>query len=277
MAQQALREVAQLAQRERFAFYTSVLPTMRARWWLAQGQIREAADWAAGIVFPQGAWDGGSYGAFQVMIRVYFAEHSFREALELLERWIGHLDRPANIAITITFLAQYLVALYQTDKSEQAHAIAPRLFALTESEGYLRVYLDEGEPMRQALLAWLISDSWQHQQASSTRDYVSQLLAAFEDEEQGMSRPLEAAPLPEPAPSAAPQVSPVSSTMDTPLTHREQEVLRLLAAGASNQEIAQTLVISLATVKKHVSNLLGKLGAASRTQAVAQARVRSLL
>jgi len=61
------------------------------------------------------------------------------------------------------------------------------------------------------------------------------------------------------------------------LTRREQEVLHLLAAGASNQDIAQTLVISLDTVKKHVSNLLGKLGASSRTQAISQARARSLL
>jgi LuxR family maltose regulon positive regulatory protein len=64
---------------------------------------------------------------------------------------------------------------------------------------------------------------------------------------------------------------------DASLTRREQEVLRLLAAGASNQEIAQTLVISQATVKKHVSNLLGKLGVTRRTQAMAQARARSLL
>ena len=61
------------------------------------------------------------------------------------------------------------------------------------------------------------------------------------------------------------------------LTRREQEVLRLLATGASNQDIAHTLVISLDTVKKHVSNLLGKLGASSRTQAIIQARARSLL
>jgi LuxR family maltose regulon positive regulatory protein len=61
------------------------------------------------------------------------------------------------------------------------------------------------------------------------------------------------------------------------LTRREQEVLRLLATGASNQEIAHTLVISLDTVKKHVSNLLGKLGVSNRTQAISQARARSLL
>src|SRR5256885_33460 len=81
----------------------------------------------------------------------------------------------------------------------------------------------------------------------------------------------------EPALASARQASSVSFVPAAPLTRREQEVLRLLAAGASNQDIAQTLVISLDTVKKHVSNLLGKLGASSRTQAIIQARALSLL
>jgi LuxR family transcriptional regulator, maltose regulon positive regulatory protein len=60
--------------------------------------------------------------------------------------------------------------------------------------------------------------------------------------------------------------------LEEPLTPREQEVLHLLVEGASNQEIAKELVISVATVKKHVSNLLGKLGVESRIQAIARAR-----
>ena len=62
-----------------------------------------------------------------------------------------------------------------------------------------------------------------------------------------------------------------------PLTEREREVLQLLAAGASNREIARRLVLSLGTVKKHVSNICGKLEVQSRTQAVARARVHHLL
>ncbi len=57
-----------------------------------------------------------------------------------------------------------------------------------------------------------------------------------------------------------------------PLTEREHEVLALLADGASNQAIADRLVISLATAKKHVNNILGKLHAQNRTEAVARAR-----
>jgi len=62
-----------------------------------------------------------------------------------------------------------------------------------------------------------------------------------------------------------------------PLTDRELEVLRLIAAGKSNQRIAHDLVVALDTVKKHVTHLLGKLGAANRTEAVARARQLGLI
>ena len=52
-----------------------------------------------------------------------------------------------------------------------------------------------------------------------------------------------------------------------PLTEREVEVLKLVARGKSNQEIAGELVIGEGTVRTHVSNILGKLHLASRTQA----------
>ncbi len=276
-AQQALHEVEQLVQRERFGIYPGWLPTMQAQWWLAQGQLEAASKWAASVVFPEGAWEGHLYGAFPVVIRVYFAEYRWREAVDLLERWSGHLDRPANIEITMIFLAQSLVALHQSDKSEQARAIATRLFALTEPEGYLRVYLDEGEPMRQALLVLLTSHSRQQELAPSTAAYISELLVTFEYEKQDASTSVVTATTPQPALSSARQASAVSSVPAASLTRREQEVLHLLAAGASNQDIAQTLVISLDTVKKHVSNLLSKLGASSRTQAIIQARALSLL
>lgn len=89
--------------------------------------------------------------------------------------------------------------------------------------------------------------------------YVAQLLAAFD--EQHVSGP----------------TVPARSTLVEPLTEREREVLHLLSTGASNREIARRLVVSLGTVKKHVSNLCGKLGVQSRAQAVARARALRLV
>jgi LuxR family transcriptional regulator, maltose regulon positive regulatory protein len=62
-----------------------------------------------------------------------------------------------------------------------------------------------------------------------------------------------------------------------PLSARELEVLGLLADGRSNQAIAEELVITLDTVKRHVTHILDKLGAANRTQAVTRARELGLL
>ncbi len=97
-----------------------------------------------------------------------------------------------------------------------------------------------------------------------TPDYVSRLLAAFGagEREDGRGDIYRAA-------------SPIP--IYEPLRERELEVLRLMARGASNQEIAQELVIALTTAKKHVSNIIGKLRVSNRTQAVKQARQLGLL
>lgn len=57
-----------------------------------------------------------------------------------------------------------------------------------------------------------------------------------------------------------------------PLNERELEVLRRVAAGYSNQDIARELAVAISTVKRHVSNIYGKLEVGSRIQAVARAR-----
>jgi LuxR family transcriptional regulator, maltose regulon positive regulatory protein len=62
-----------------------------------------------------------------------------------------------------------------------------------------------------------------------------------------------------------------------PLTSRERQVLGLLAAGQANRDIADGLVISLDTVKRHVTHILAKLGAANRTEAAARARHLNLI
>jgi LuxR family maltose regulon positive regulatory protein len=61
------------------------------------------------------------------------------------------------------------------------------------------------------------------------------------------------------------------------LSEREREILAIIACGASNQEIAARLVITVGTVKGHINHILGKLGAANRTEAVAVARKLGML
>jgi two-component system, NarL family, response regulator YdfI len=68
-------------------------------------------------------------------------------------------------------------------------------------------------------------------------------------------------------PAAEPASSPLAELIE-PLTPRESEVLQMLASGLANKEIATRLAISEHTVKFHVASILGKLGAASRTEAV---------
>jgi two-component system, NarL family, response regulator YdfI len=71
-------------------------------------------------------------------------------------------------------------------------------------------------------------------------------------------------------PASSP-ASPPLAELAEPLTRREREVLQMLASGVGNKEIAAQLAISEHTVKFHVTSILGKLGAASRTEAVALA------
>ena len=94
-----------------------------------------------------------------------------------------------------------------------------------------------------------------------TADYAARLLPAFPMADQ------------ESALSAREQ----SLLLAKPLSERELEVLHLLARGASNQEIADELTITLSTARKHVSNIISKLGVKNRTQAVSRGRDLGLL
>jgi len=219
------------------------------------------------VVFSSETCDRNRQWEFLMLIRVYLAQQQYTRALEALERFSSQLDRPGDVQTTIGVLALYAVALHYAGKGEHVRAVAARLLELTEPEGYIRVYLEEGEPMRQVLQSLLgtLRDQ-ENAPLPASVAFARKVLAAFREAQSAERRAQNIAPF------ALRSTLERSNALLEPLTRREQEVLRLLAEGVSNQEIACQLVISLATVKKHVSNLLGKLGVASRTQVIARAR-----
>lgn len=280
-----LQKAEELVQQERFKTHIGAVVAARVQYWLAAGNLDSASNWAEHVAFSPETWDPNRQWEFLLLVRVYLAQQQYSTALEALERFSAYLDRPGDTDTTIHFLALHVVTLHSERKTEQAQEVVARLLLLTEPEGYIRLYLDAGEPMKRVLQGLLSTSRAQEKGSHAVPvSYVSRLLAAFEQEEgerleglegqviRAASQPSSALRLPQPSATHTARSSPAE-----PLTRREQEVLRLLVAGASNQEIATQLVISLATVKKHVSNILSKLGVESRTQAVALAREWSLL
>jgi LuxR family maltose regulon positive regulatory protein len=75
----------------------------------------------------------------------------------------------------------------------------------------------------------------------------------------------------------APRKTVTSQPLVEPLSEREMEVLRLIATGLTNREIAQKLFIAVGTVKRHINNIYGKLEVHRRTEAVARARELDIL
>jgi LuxR family maltose regulon positive regulatory protein len=138
---------------------------------------------------------------------------------------------------------------------EHFHAVATlgEALSMAESEEHVRIFVDGGPRARTVL------DKLMQRQRGEFIQRVYGILSG--------RRPAEMAPSPKTA----------SARLVDPLSQRELEVLGLLAAGMSNQQIAAELVVSLDTVKKHVSHILGKLEATSRTQAVAKARELAIL
>lgn len=155
-----------------------------------------------------------------------------------------------------------LQALARSAGGDQAAALEALAEALTlgAPEGYLRGFIDEG-PAMAAVLHQLLAGRQREPPAASDapRAYLARLVDAFEQ-----------AGLPIRPPARRGGVA-VAGLVE-PLTAREVEVLGLLAAGAPNRAIAEQLVVAPETVKKHLSHLFDKLGAANRTQAVTRAR-----
>jgi LuxR family maltose regulon positive regulatory protein len=243
------------------------VPVWRARLLLARGEVAEAAQWTRerGL----GVTDEPSYPReveYLVLARVLLASHRPDQAAGLLERLHDLAVTQGRTGSVIEVRALQALALAASgDQLAGLRALAEAL-ALAGPEGYVRVFVDEGAPMAR-LLGRLTAAQRTGQVASPGAvppQYLDRLARAFQP-----GGPRAAAP-------TTPQLAGVAGLVE-PLSDRELQVLALLAAGRSNQQIAEQLVVVLDTVKKHVGHILDKLGAANRTQAVARARALGLL
>jgi LuxR family maltose regulon positive regulatory protein len=264
-ARDAIERAGRAAPGPAVAGLLNPVPAQRARLQLAQGEAAAAARWAQerGL----GPDDEPPYPRepeYLVLARVLLAQDRPGPALALLERLLAAAvsqDRTGS-AIEI----QALQALALAAAGDQNAAVDTLAAALTLAcpQGYARVFADEGAPMA-ALLARLVAAQKTDQTAARgvPLGCLTRVLHAFggKDAGQGPGRGAAAA-----VPGLAEQLTP-----------REMEVLALVAAGAPNPRIAAELVVTLDTVKKHVSHLLGKLGAANRTEAVTRARQLGLI
>ena len=190
-----------------------------------------------------------------IAARMLMADEEFPAALELLERWqmdARQHGRTSSELETVTLKA--LVYAAQPNKAQAGKSLV-RALTLGQSKGYQRVFLDEGEPMRSVIGDRRLEIE---KQAPRLRDYVAKLLAAFSSQksETGNQK---------------------SEILVEPLSPQEQRVLRLLAAGLSNPEIARELVVSINTIKTQVQSIYRKLNVSNRDQARDVARELELV
>ncbi|GHO42393.1 LuxR family transcriptional regulator [Ktedonospora formicarum] len=272
-AKQALTQAKKLSQQSQWKHHHRLVMAGQAQIWLAQGNLAAASAWAShNEVHPQipGLGDDEEeYAEAMALVRVFLALQRNTDALQLLAHLFTRAEENESTWHIIPVLAHQAAALYALGEVVQAKQIAKRLLQMADPTNYLRIYLDAGAPLQQVFQDLLDVEVTQiaHIDSPSANASIRTLVATFEQQkhQQHIKQ----------FPSVQYQETPRSPI--SPLSARELEVLHLLAQGMTNQEIANQLIISLATAKKHVANILYKLAVENRGQATARAREYELL
>jgi LuxR family maltose regulon positive regulatory protein len=257
-AQATLQQVERQAGYYDFQGLAERLALHRACLALAAGRMEEAQRWAEAYA-SQRSPASETITDFQDLVLGYTWLRSgrLREAQSLLEG-LNQAALATGRGWTV-LQASTLLALAARARGDtrQARLILGEVLACAAPEGYIRLFVDEGQMMLDLLTEQ--APALMHE-TEEVQAYLQRLLAAFGA----------------PAIPADARPSGVNPLVEH-LSAREQEVLRLMAEGASNQAIAGTLVISVGTVKSHINRILGKLGVHNRTEAVVQAQKLQLL
>jgi ATP/maltotriose-dependent transcriptional regulator MalT len=237
------------------------VPALRARLALAHGEVTEAVRWAQDSgLDPDDPLSYPREREYIMLVRVLVATGERGRALGLLERLRSLAVAQGRVGSIIQVLVLQAVALESSGDERAALAALAEALALAAPEGYLRVFVDEG-PALAALLRRLVTTPAKARAVQVPPAYLGRLLDAFELAGQAIIPP-----------GGRP-----ADVLAVPLSARELEVLALLSTGNPNQAIAEELVITLDTVKRHVTHIFEKLGVTNRTQAVIRARELGLL
>jgi LuxR family transcriptional regulator, maltose regulon positive regulatory protein len=200
------------------------------------------------------------------LVQGWLALSKLAEAEALLGRLQPVVQACGHFGGLIEFLGLQALLSWQRGDLAPSRSILNQVLALARPEGYVRTFVDLGPAMHGLLQDYRSSPDRQNtgNEARALAVYVDKLLAAFAlaPPSPGEWGPLDASPHQQP---------------EEPLSARELEVLHLMADGLSNRAIAETLFISVGTVKCHAHNIYLKLDVQSRTQAIARAREVGLL
>jgi LuxR family maltose regulon positive regulatory protein len=201
---------------------------------------------------------------YLVLARVLLAERTPDRALGLLERLHGQAAAQGRAGSVIEIRALQALARAAAGDRQGALAALAEALTLAAPEGHLRIFVDGGAPMATLLSMLLTTPATMPAVATHLPPaYLDRLLDGFEQAGQAvLPRSRRGAALP---------------GLVAALSARELEMLQLLAAGKPNPAIAEELVITLDTVKRHVTHILDRLGVANCVQAVTRARELGLL
>lgn len=237
-----LAQASHAARRQNFVFRLPDVTAAQIVVLLHQGNLAAAAQLAQAHELPMS------------QARVYLAQGDTAAALATLAVWRREVEAKEWQDERLRAMVLQTLAYQAQGEMDTAVQLLTETLALAESEGFIRLFVDEGLPMAQLLSAAAVR--------GIMPDYTGKLLAACEDEARQRQ--------------AQPALSPAQLLIES-LSQRELEVLHLVAQGLSNREISERLFLALSTVKGHIQKIFGKLQVQRRTEAVARARELGLV
>lgn len=232
---------------------------MKARIYLKQHRFEQARVWAgkSGLSLrdqPDYLHEFERLTLAKIALADSPNEQQILAVLKMLDAQLTLAQQQNRLRSQIEILTLQALALHTKGETSHAASALEQALNLAAPEGYVRIFVNEGEALRR-----LIDDLRLTLSSNPVFGYLVGFL--------------------QPTPPHKQSSNSIHGTFDIsdPLSERELEVLRLIAQGLSNQEITQTLVVALSTVKGHNLRIFAKLHAKSRTEAVARARALGLL